>query len=655
MQKPLKTFLLALFLLFISSPLIAQQKKTITAKNIVDLQVVRDVQISPDGTHIAFSAGKRYEFDQLRESRIWIVPSDASAPPKQLVQSQQSQTSPRWSSDGKFIAFLSGTKDSESNQIWLLDLKNSKTRMVTTIKNGVDSFQWSPDNNWIAFASTDSKTEEEERKEKNKDDAVLVDRNYKFARLYSLNVSDGSMRRLFQEAGNVNDYDWSRNGDHLAVKISPSPLLDDVFWRSKLLVISSKTGEVKRILDQQAGSWVKVRWSPDGQNIAYTKLTPNGIAEWRMLASVDGANIRQIDDEYNGTLLAMEWFPDSNHLLAVGIEGTRTKFLKIDGKNSHIVPLTDFQAPYGDFTISADGRKIAFVGEQSDSPANVWVWEMDGQPRRITNFQPEVASWSTGNVREITWKNPRDNTLLYGVLITPPNFQQDHPYPTIVQIHGGPEWMWWSGWHGSWHEWGQILASNGYVVFLPNPRGSDGQNWRFIEANMEDWGGMDYEDILSGIDDLILKKIADPERLGIGGWSYGGYMTAWAVTHSDRFQAAVVGAAVTNLFSMSGTGDIPTFLNNYFKGTPFDQRSKYDAHSPISFLQNCKTPSLVLHGEADPRVPLSQGLEFYNGLKMMGRTSEMVIYPREPHGFKEEMHQQDLLQRVLDWYNKYLK
>ena len=643
----------SIFLVLLIALPFTAQAKPIKPEDIVQLQVVRDVQISPDGRQVAFAAGKRSDFDQLRESKIWIVSTDGSSKARLLHESKQNQSWPRWSPDGRSIAFLSG--NAEKKQILQLRLGVGSPKSLTDVKTGVDTFEWSPDGKFIAFTATDAPTEEEEKKTKDKDDAIAVDRNYKFSRLYSLNPADHSVRRIFPANANVNDFDWSPDGSQLAVKISNTPLLDDVYWRSKLILIRHNSGEVVRTIDEQTGSWLKIRWSPDGNRLAFTKLSPNGIAEWRMLSTVSDGNARQIDDSYNGTILGMDWFPDSKSLLALSIEGTRAKFIKIDATNSNITPIAEFQAPYSDFTLSADGNTIAFVGEEQDSAANVWILKVGDEPRRLTHFQPEIASWDTGALREITWRNKKDSALVYGVVILPHAFQKDRTYPAVVQIHGGPEWAWWSGWHGSWHEWGQLLASNGYVVFLPNPRGSDGQNWRFVEENLEDWGGMDFEDILSGIDFLVDQKIVDPNRIGIGGWSYGGFMSAWAVTHSDRFKAAVVGAAVTNLFSMSGTGDIPTFLNNYFKNSPFQKRAIYEEHSPTSFLQNCKTPSLVVHGEADLRVPVTQGWEFYNGLKMLGVTTEMVIYPREAHGFKEENHQRDLLKRVLNWYNQYLK
>jgi dipeptidyl aminopeptidase/acylaminoacyl peptidase len=299
---------------------------------------------------------------------------------------------------------------------------------------------------------------------------------------------------------------------------------------------------------------------------------------------------------------------------------------------------------------------VAYVGQAADVPGDVWVLATTGTPRRLTTLNPQLGQLRLGEVKEITWTNPKDGQLLYGLLITPPNLRPGRRVPTVVQVHGGPEWAWWSGWHGSWHEWGQLLASNGYAVLLPNPRGSDGQGWRFVEANRDDWGGRDLQDILAGVDALVAQGIADPDRLGIGGWSYGGFMTSWTVTQTIRFKAAVVGAAVTDLFSFHGTTDItPSFLRSYFLDLPYRRRPGYDAHSAMSFVQNARTPSLVLHGGSDLRVPVGQGWEFYNALKQLGVETEMVVYPREPHEIGERAHQADLLRRVLAWYDRFLK
>jgi dipeptidyl aminopeptidase/acylaminoacyl peptidase len=240
-------------------------------------------------------------------------------------------------------------------------------------------------------------------------------------------------------------------------------------------------------------------------------------------------------------------------------------------------------------------------------------------------------------------------------LVLPPDYQTGTPRKTIVHAHGGPFEAWQTGWLGTWYEWAQLAASHGYVVLAPNPRGSQGQGVPFQEANYQDWGGGDFEDVMDGVDLLVKEKIADPARLGIGGWSYGGFMTAWTVTHTNRFKAAVAGAAVTDLYGMSTTTDIaPNFLNEFF-GNFIVNRKFYDEHSPMRWVEQCHTPTLVLHGDADERVPTFQGEEFYKALRMLGRESQLVRYPREPHIFAEREHEVDSLQRILDWFDSHIQ
>jgi len=218
-------------------------------------------------------------------------------------------------------------------------------------------------------------------------------------------------------------------------------------------------------------------------------------------------------------------------------------------------------------------------------------------------------------------------------------------------VHGGPEEAWSLGFSGNWYNYANMLASHGYVVLLPDPRGSDGQGPNFTEANYKDWGGEDFADIMAGVDYLIAQGITDSNRMVMGGWSFGGFMTSWAVTHTDRIKAGMVGAGVTDLYSMATTTDIaPSFSSGYF-GPLAGNFDLYEKHSPVRFVSNCHTPVLVMHGEADPRVPLSQGQEFYHGLRFLGKDAVMVTYPREPHIFSEREHQIDSLTRILNWYD----
>jgi dipeptidyl aminopeptidase/acylaminoacyl peptidase len=666
-MKRTHTELIVLALCVLAGVARAEERRAIQPADLVDIRGVSDVQISPDGKRVVFvvtEPGDPVKPQQSRDANIWVVPTDGSEAARLFASSPKNDSSPRWSPDGRYLAFLSnrgqpwGEEKEAKNQLFLMRTDGGEAEQLTNLKGEVLALRWSTDSKMIAFTVRDPVTDEEQKQHKEGDDQVYVDHDYKCARLWVISLADRKAEQVTKQDLEVSDFAWSQDSSELALRASPTPRKDDVYWSSSLVVVRRLTGEIVRTLAENPPvSGTGVRWSPDGKTLAFGQFTPNVIADWPVVISAAGGDARPLLKDYPGTIRGVEWEPDSTHLVAESNERTRDRFLRIDSTTGAVTELpVETALPGGDFTLSSDGRTIAYGYETGDTPREVWAFTLGGKPRRLTHLHPQVAGWRLGEVKEISWKNRKDGQTIYGVLVTPPDFKPGRTYPTIVDVHGGPEWAWWAGWLGSWHEWAQLLASHGYVVFLPNPRGSTGQGWQFAESNRDDWGGMDFQDIMSGVDFLIEQKIADPERLGIGGWSYGGFMTSWTVTQTNRFKAAVVGAAVTDLFSFDGTTDItPKFLRNYFLDIPFRRRAAYENHSAMTFIQNCKTPSLVLHGGADERVPVSQGWEFYNGLKMLGVPAEMVVYPREHHGFKERAHQIDLLTRVLAWYDKHLK
>jgi len=335
------------------------------------------------------------------------------------------------------------------------------------------------------------------------------------------------------------------------------------------------------------------------------------------------------------------------------IEGTRQALLTIDVTTGAVRKLADLVQTIWEFSFSTNGQSIVYNAQTPDSPSDIWVWTKDAQPRKITDFNPQTKSWRLGKIREVEWKNSKDGLIRRGVLITPPDYQPGKLYPTIVNTHPG-DTAWWAGLHAKWWAWGQLLASNGYVVFLPNTRGVDGEGWR-LHAALGHWGGMAFQDLMDGVDYVVAKKIADPNRLGIGGWSNGGFMTEYAITRTTRFKAAVAQAGHSNMFSLYGTSDLHAAMRVLNLASPYYNRKQYDDDSPITFIRNCRTPTLLLHGINDRGVPVGQAYEFYRGLKDVGVETEMVVYPREGHSIQEYPHQLDVQKRVLAWFDKHLK
>jgi dipeptidyl aminopeptidase/acylaminoacyl peptidase len=658
---PVRLRLLPSFILLASVSVVsaAPVSKRLTPEDILTIPRLSDVQISPSGEWVAFVVSKPADLSKdprSEASSVWTVPVQRIGTARPVARRLGTQSMPRWSPDGRYLAFLAESSPSRperarGSQIYLVKSSGGQPRRLTNIQGGVGLFKWSPTGRTIAFTAQMSGSTAPSAVFKG-DDAIDVGHEYQFSHLWTVQISGLQTRKITSENMQVNDFDWSPDGSELALRVSATPRLDDEFWHSRLVIVRRTTGQITRTVSQHISPWEgSLRWSPDGHSIAFPEFTPGRIASWLTLESLAYGGKRYVLKDYPATVRAEEWAPDCRHLWVEVIAGTRIQLLRVDPGSMNVEKVISSGATSG-FSIARDGKTVAYLCQETNAPSEVCALSAPGVVRRLTHFAASLPLEDLGSARQISWKSTKDGRDIYGILITPPGFKNHQPRPTVVVVHGGPMMAWSTG----WDSWGELLASNGYVVLLPNPRGSEGQGWKFAELDVGDWGGGDFQDILDGLDDLTREHIADPGRLGIGGWSFGGFMTAWAVTHTHRFKAAVEGAGLTDLLSFDGSAEIsPSFLEVYFRGTPFDHRTVYARHSPAYFLSYCETPTLVVHGLADTVVPASQSWEFYRGLRMLGVQTKLVLYPREWHVFGEPVHQLDVLARLLAWYNKYLE
>jgi dipeptidyl aminopeptidase/acylaminoacyl peptidase len=634
----------------------------ITPEDVLSIREIRELQISPDGKQVAFRV--REPSDRKvprapRTSNIWILPTDGSERPRPRIPNLKNASSPRWSPDGRWLAFLSdrpesGVDPEATIQIYLLRSDATKAERLTSVPGGVEDFAWSPDSKMVAFVAGEQPTATEQERQSVGDDAIEVDRNYRYLKLWVANLSDRKAVQVTKQDFEIYELAWSPTGDEIALVVARTQKPEDSLLFS-LVVVNRSTGEVARTLSTNVELAGGLRWSPDGRWITFYEGPPTkDFSAWvSVVAASGGGAVRSLMKDYSGTVIALEWTPDSKRLLAQGIEGTRQALLTIDTATGAVRKLADVNQTIWEFSFSTNGQTIVYTAQTPESPSDIWVWTKDAQPRKITDFNPQTKSWRLGKVREVEWKNSKDGLIRRGVLITPPGYKAGNPYPTIVNTHPGDA-AWWLGLHAKWWAWGQLLASNGYVVFLPNTRGVTGEGWR-LHATIADWGGMAYQDLMDGVDYLVEQKIANPNRLGIGGWSNGGFMTEYAITHTTRFKAAVAEAAHSDFFSLYGTSYIRAGLRVFTPESPYYNRKPYDDFSPITFIRNCRTPTLLIHGINDGGVPVGQAYEFYTGLKDVGVETEMVVYPREGHSIQEYGHQLDVQKRVLVWFDKHLK
>ncbi|SDR14531.1 S9 family peptidase [Pseudoxanthomonas sp. CF125] len=633
--------------------------RTITPDDLVNLKQVADPQITADGARITYTVATPRGEGKLALSRIWRIGVTGDAKATELpAPAAANDSAPRWSPDGLQLLFLSdrtlsGGKKSgtglASTQVWQVPRDGSAARALTASAGEVLSFSLSHDGRSLAYVALDPLAPEAAARAKRKDDAIEVDHPRQFARLWLRDLRDGTARTLTPERMQVHEAVWSPDGKQLALRISTGTTLNDYWYRSRVVLIDAGTGRLLRTLCDRASA-APLSWSPDGKRLIYGELGEHGMTAALFVHDLHGDKRVPLASDWPGTLWGARWQDDAQ-LIGEGQRGVRAEFLRIDAGDGKWTTLAQVQAPWQAFSVARNGD-VAFVGMRDDTPAEIWSLT-DGKARALTSTHPQVAQWSHGQLREISWRSSRDGLQIHGLLMLPPDYKPGTRLPTLVQIHGGPAWAWWSGWLGSWHEWAQLLSSHGYAVLMPNPRGSEGQGGAFTEMARSDWGGADYQDVLDGLDQIVEQGIADPKRVAIGGWSYGGYLSAWAVTQGDRFKTAIVGAGVIDIGGMALSTDTPDYLPGYF-GDPVTQRDAYDKHSPIRYADKVKVPVLILHGEQDKRVPVSQGEQFYGALKFNGTPVEMVRYPRGPHWFHEREHERDVLERVLRWLDTHL-
>ena len=671
------------------------QTHVVQPSDVANLKTIANPKISPDGRLVAYSLHTPTASGKPRDEHIWIAQTETAGTMRPFIYSEGTDSSPAWSPDGRHLAFLSDrknplaentspfifkvvtdvqkstqtapaeqkdmqpappaapdtTSDAEAKdmQIWWISIDGGEAEPLTNLPGGIRSFRWSHDGRHIAFLRTDPDSKAEAERKKAKNDEHVIDHDYHFARMWSYDVTAHTATLLTKADQNIDTLDWSPDDSAIVCRVSPTPRLDD-YWRvSKVIIFDAHTGTQKQVIEENSG-YQEPTYSYDGLQLAYSRFTQKRTTDVHFVRTLSTSRDVMLEEKLKGTIAEMLWMPDG-HLFVNAYVGAHTEANIIDASTLKAKPLQNLPLTSLDFDVSHDGKTFIFLGETPAQPLEVSKWS-SGTAQVLTATNPQVSGWSLGTEKEVQWQNPTDHHTVYGVLSLPPGFKTGQRYKTVIHLHGGPEEAFTVGFNANWYNYAALLASQGYVVLQPNYRGSAGQEIAYTEGNYRDWGGRDFQDMMAGVDWLQGQHIADADRMAIAGWSYGGFMTSWAVTHTNHFKAAMAGAAVTDVFSMSTTTDIaPSYVSSYM-GAP--DAAEYDRHSAVRFAADCHTPVLVLHGEADVRVPLSQGQELYHALKFLGRDTEMVTYPREPHIFSEREHQVDSLTRELAWFDKYL-
>ena len=640
-------------------------KKLFGAADTLRIARVSSPRISPDGARVAYlvstvkfgkggDASPKDDEPGKFVTQLWVVPTAGpGTAARQFTRGEKSVSNAKWSPDGKILAFTmeGGEEKDAKSQVWFLYADGGEAWQVTKHKSGVGDFEFSPDGKILAFVGTVPETADEEKRKKVMDDAVVVDHNLEMEHLWTWDTATSEEKQLTKGEFTVSDPHWSPDGSHITFTSNPTPLQDDSSLRTAW-VLDVKAGAQRKLVDSAEATHT-ARWSPDGKWIAYLSNERAEVSQSHLLVvDAAGGDPRNLTNGFDLDAGEPVWSPDAKAIYFSSTDHETQQVFAADVAAGKVRKLTNTPAVIQLDEINL--KSATAVGTWGDPTHLDEIFRADlkfTSIEPVTNQNPWLADYALGAAEVVHWKSSADGMEIDGVVVKPVGFDGSHKVPFLLNPHGGPT--------GtsllSFSSTAQIMAANGYLVLQPNFRGSVGRGEKFARANQNDWGGGDYKDDMSGVQAMVDRGWADPDRLGAFGWSYGGYMTFWIDTQTDRFKAISPGAGLPDLYSMYSQSDIHRYMRFYYdEKAPWDNFQEYWDHSPMKYVGNVKTPTMILHGESDTRVPIPQSEEFYRALHERNVPVEYVKYPRENHGFVEPRHLVDRVQRYLVFFGKYL-
>lgn len=659
----------------------------LTPEIVVGLRRVTAAALDPSGRQVAYSLSVPRDPEEKPgrpHSEIWLARVDGGEP-RRFTAPRGTASAPAWSPDGTRITFLAGRPDqAEHTQIYAIPVDGGEAVPLTRHPISVQAYRWSPDGGYVAFVATDPETEEERKAREEGRDWIVVGEEMQHRRLWILDVQSGDTRKLYEADLSTWEFAWTPDGGSLVIQATDSPRIDASFMFRSLYRVPAAGGEPVEVCCPIEGKLGHMAVSPQGDRLAYLGATSlnDPLPQSLFVLPLEGGDSVNLTPGRAASATWVDWV-DEETLLLLETVGTHTVLSRVDAGSGRRTPVLESGPIFQALDLDRDSGAFAAVAHTPQHPAETYLGSVAERSAvdlvRLSHSNPVLDGIRLARQRTVEWQ-AADGWRIEGVLTYPldhrpgsgnsaaptgsaatgaaaaASSQAAPRHPLVLQIHGGPEGVDLDGWTTSALYPVQLLAAAGYAVLQPNYRGSGGRGVEFSKADHDDLGGREFEDILAGIDALAARGLVDPQRVGTGGWSYGGYFSAWAATrHSERFRAAVVAAGIANWISFTGTTDIPYEMSLvHWNQWWFDQPELHWRRSPLAHLESTDTPVLVVHGMADERVHPAQALELYTALRIKGVPTELVLYPRQPHGLLERAHQLDFARRVLDWFRTHV-
>ncbi len=641
-------------MLLLAVPAAAQERRAMTTDDGLDMIRVGGATISPDGSWVLFSKSELDWGENERKTTWWRVPTGGGEPYRFI--GEEGGSGFQFSPDGSMLSFTRSVD--EKSQLFLMRTDGGEAQKLSKHKTSVGSYRWSQDGSKIFFVAAEPRSEEEEKARKDGDDAIFVDEGPSGQRagtwnnFWVIDVASKEEKRITEVDHRIGSFAVSPGADRIAFT-SRSENRRNQQNHSEIRLLDVESGEIRQLTENRAPE-SRLVWAPDGQSLAYTARTDG---EWELMLDKiwimdpESGDKRMVSGAFDGNISTFVWTPDASAILFSGLQGTNNNLFRLDVGSGDVVKVTSALGSLSPSSFSRDRTRMAYVFQDFDTPSDVWIGPTDGSSGvRLTDANPWIEEKIVLGKGELIQWTSKDGTAIEGILMLPSG-DPDEALPLLLHIHGGPAGVFRNAFSTQNHVW----AGLGYAQLFPNVRGSSGYDDELLSGNARDIGGGDYEDLMTGVDEVVARGIADPDQLGLRGWSYGGILGGWTVTQTDRFKGASIGAMVSDWTSEYGPGFNHDVRLWYIGGTPWENPGEWRERSALTHVANVTTPTLILHGMNDRTDTEPQSMMFFQALKDQGKIARYIRFPREPHGFREPRHQRTRDVEEIRWIQKYVR